>query len=51
MLSGDMQADADDAATPGWTGAPRPTRPGTVKPQLAAQTLRLYAGDWGSFQA
>ena len=31
---------------------PTPTvaRPGTVKPQLAAETLRLYAGDWACFQ-
>jgi len=25
-------------------------RPGTVKPHLAAETLRLYAGDWARFQ-
>ena len=30
---------------------PPAARPGTVKPQLAAETLRLYAGDWMHFQA
>ena len=34
-------------------GPPPPpaARPGTVKSQLAAETLRLYAGDWVHFQA
>jgi hypothetical protein len=33
-------------------GAPTPltARPGTVKLQLAAETLGLYAGDWMHFQ-
>ena len=29
---------------------PPAARPGTVKPQLAGETLRLYAGDWLHFQ-
>ena len=34
-------------------GGPPPAarRPGAVKPTLAAETLRLYAGDWLHFQA
>lgn len=57
-----MQADADDdvpVREPGgnlsnseaWSpDIPAADRPGTVKPQLAAETLRLYAGDWAHFQ-
>ena len=59
-----MQAATDDAAEHGpaadplgsatlLDGPPMPpaARPGTVKLQLAAETSRLYAGDWAHFQA
>ena len=62
-LIGEMQAamdgaaDREFAADPFRSGTgldhppPPPARPGTVKQQLAAETLRLYAGDWQHFQA
>ena len=39
----DPRAQLADPARPA-------ARPGTVKPQLAPETLRLYAGDWAHFR-
>ena len=43
-------AQPDGATPPPDLPLPSTARPGLVKAQLAAETLRLYAGDWARFQ-